>query len=225
MYHSDYDDLSKIESMVRGGGHREVIGGLWDQIGDHQLEFLIAQGMRPNHRLLDIGCGSLRLGTRAIPWLDAGCYFGTDISAALIEAGRERELDDDSRAKAPPENFSVNADFDFSFLDQPIDLAIAQSVFTHLPINHLRRCLANLAPHVSPGGRVFITYFLCPESEDLHAPRIQPPAGVVTHDYRDPYHYRVTDLAWAVDDAPWVFQNIGDWAHPRGQRIAVYHRR
>lgn len=225
MAHSDYYDLDGIEAAVRQGAHREVIGGLWHEIGDHQFRYLVAQGMQPDHRLLDIGCGSLRLGARAIAWLKPGHYFGADISAALIEAGREHELDDALRAKAPPGNFAVNGDFDFGFLPGPVDLAIAQSVFTHLPLNHLRRCLATLAPHMAPGGRLFVTYFECPEGEDLHAPRVQPPAGIVTHDYRDPYHYRVADLAWAVADSPWTFQPIGDWDHPRGQRMAAYLRR
>lgn len=225
MAHSYYDDLAEIEATVRRGGHREAIGGLWEDLGPRQLRFLIEQGLKPDQRLIDIGCGSLRLGAPAIAWLEPGLYFGTDISAALIEAGREHELDDTLRAKAPTGNFSVNSDFDFGFLPCPVDMAIAQSVFTHLPLNHLRRCLARLAPHMNPGGRLFTTYFVCPEGEDLYAPRAQPPAGVVTHDYRDPYHYRVSDMAWAVGDSPWVFQNIGDWDHPRGQRMATFIRR
>lgn len=225
MAHSNYYDLEGIEARVREGGHREVIGGLWDEIGAHQFRFLVDQGLAPDRRLLDIGCGSLRLGARAIAWLEPGHYFGSDISAALIEAGRAHELDDTLRAKAPVENFAVNGDFDFSFLPGPVDMALAQSVFTHLPLNHLRRCLARLAPHMEPGGRLFVTYFECPEGEDLHAPYVQPPAGIVTHDYQDPYHYRVADLEWAVGESPWSFKNIGDWAHPRGQRMALYTRR
>jgi cyclopropane fatty-acyl-phospholipid synthase-like methyltransferase len=221
---SSYYDLSRVEESVRQGQHRDVIGGLWDEIGDHQMQFLLQQGMKPNHRLLDIGCGSLRLGARAIAWLDHDRYFGTDISKALIDAGRERELTDQLRAKAPLENFSVSDDFDFDFLPAPVDFAIAQSVFTHLPINHLRRCLAKVAPHVRVGGSLFVTYFECAPDQDLYAPLLHTPGAITTYDFKDPYHYRIADLVWAVDQAPWAFEPIGDWSHPRDQRIARFRR-
>lgn len=224
MSHSNYYDLVAIEQTVRDGGHREVIGALWDQIGAHQMAYLLSQGLRPDQRFLDIGCGSLRLGSRLIPWMEPGGYFGTDISSVLIEAGRMAELDDDGRARAPSENFAVNEDFGFEFLPGPVDMAIAQSVFTHLPLNHLRRCLATLAPWMVSGGTLFVTYFECHDGVDLHAPIVQQPWGIVTHDYRDPYHYRLADLAWAIDASPWRLRPIGDWDHPRGQRIVAYER-
>lgn len=224
MSHSGYYDLAAVEQGVRDGSHRQIIGGLWDEIGDHQMAFLLARGLRRRDRLLDVGCGSLRLGARAIAWLDGGRYYGTDISAALIEAGRERELDEALRAKAPADHFAVNNNFDFSHLSEPVDVAIAQSVFTHLPLNHLRRCLALLAPHVVSGGRFFVTYFDCPEADNLYQPRTQAPAGVVTHDFQDPYHYRPSDLDWVIDRAPWRLEPIGAWDHPRGQQICAYVR-
>ena len=221
---SSYYDLDGIEAKVRDGEHRDVIGGLWDEIGDHQMRFLIARGLEPGHNLLDIGCGALRLGARAIRWLNSDRYFGTDISRALIEAGRDKELTDELRAKAPSANFNVSDDFDFDYLPVEVDFAIAQSVFTHLPINHLRRCLAKLAPHVRPGGRWFITYFEGPEDADLHAPVPHTPGGITTYDFKDPYHYRLSDLEWAIDGSPWSLEPIGAWSHPRDQRIAAYCR-
>jgi SAM-dependent methyltransferase len=223
--HSNYYDLDAVDRAVAEGDHREIIGGLWDEIGDHQFAFLKAQGLSPNDLLLDVGCGSLRLGSRAIAYLNSGHYFGTDMSQALIEAGRAKELDETLRAKAPLDNFAVNADFDFSFLKQAVDVAIAQSVFTHLPLNHLRRCLAKLAPHIRVGGRFFVTYFECLPGQDLHAPIAQAPGSIVTHEHQDPYHYRLGDLQIAIDDSPWDLIPIGDWDHPRGQRIAGFIRR
>ena len=224
MSHSGYYDQEAMRADVREGRHREAIGGLWDEIGDLQIGFLIAQGMQPNHRLLDVGCGSLRLGARAVEYLNAERYFGSDLNEVLIRAGYEQELSEAQRAKLPWSHFGVNADFGFDFLSQPMDFAIAQSVFTHLPLNHLRRCLHNLAPHMAPGGRFFATYFECLDGQDLFAPLDQPRGGVVTYDYQDPYHYRLGDLAWTVDPTQWAFEPIGDWDHPRGQRMASFRR-
>ena len=222
--HSVYDDGDAIAAGVRVGHHREIVGGLWDQMGEHQMAFLKARGLRPSDRLLDIGCGSLRLGHHAIAYLEPFGYFGTDINMSLIQAGHAAELDDALRAKAPLSQFAANGDFDFDHLIVPIDVAVAQSVFTHLPLNHLRRCLARLAPHMAPGGRLYATYFLCPDDRDLQAPLPQPGGGVVTHDYKDPYHYRLADLAFATDPACWAFEPIGDWGHPRGQQISAWRR-
>lgn len=222
--HSGYDDLEDIEAGVRAGRHREIIGGLWDELGEHQLSFLIAQGLQREDRLLDVGCGSLRLGSRAIAWLEPGRYFGTDISTSLIEAGLSRELTQALRAKAPFSNFSANGEFNFDFLREPVDFAIAQSVFTHLPLNHLRRCLARLAGGVRSGGRFFVTYFECPGDADLYEPLVHDLAGIITYDFQDPYHYRLVDLEWAIGDAPWQLEPIGDWGHPRGQKICAYIR-
>lgn len=224
MSHSGYYDQAAMQADVREGRHREAIGGLWDEIGDLQIRFLIGQGLKPQHRLLDVGCGSLRLGARAVAYLDAERYFGSDLNESLIRAGYEQELDEAGRAKTPWGHFGVNDDFSFDFLSQPMDFAIAQSVFTHLPLNHLRRCLHNLAPHMATGGRFFATYFECLDGQDLFAPLAQPRGGVVTYDYQDPYHYRLSDLAWTVDPALWAFEPIGEWDHPRGQRMACFRK-
>lgn len=224
MSHSGYYDQAAMHADVREGRHREAIGGLWDEIGDLQIGFLIERGMQPGHRLLDVGCGSLRLGARAVEYLDADRYFGSDLNEILIRAGYEQELTEAQRAKVPWAHFGVNADFSFDFLTQSMDFAIAQSVFTHLPLNHLRRCLHNLAPHMAKAGRFFVTYFECLDGQDLFAPLAQPHGEITTYDYQDPYHYRLSDLAWTVDPAQWVFEPVGEWNHPRGQRMACFRR-
>ena len=43
--------------------HRGVVGGMWDEIGKLQFEFMVKQGLKSEHKFLDIGCGSLRGGS------------------------------------------------------------------------------------------------------------------------------------------------------------------
>ncbi len=222
--HSGYDDAGLVENAVAAGAHREFIGGLWDELGQLQLDFLIARGLQPASRLLDIGCGSLRLGVRAAPYLDPGHYFGTDINAALIEAGRLHELTPEGRERLPPANLSASADFDFNFLPAPMDFGIAQSVFTHLPLNHLRRCLAKAAPKFRVRAKLYVTAFLIPAADDLFAPHLTSPGGVITHDWCDPYHYRPGDVAYAAAGLPWRCTVLGAWGHPRGQQMIEYER-
>src|SRR5215472_262077 len=89
---SSYDDKAALEAEVRAGRHRECVGGLWEEVGQLQLDFLVAQGLMPHHRLLDIGCGSLRGGVKLIRYLCAGHYAGIDLHESLLNAGYEIEL-------------------------------------------------------------------------------------------------------------------------------------
>ena len=43
-----------------------AVGGLWELHGDLQKNYLIGQGLNPEHKLLDIGCGVFRLGVKII---------------------------------------------------------------------------------------------------------------------------------------------------------------
>jgi SAM-dependent methyltransferase len=202
-----YEDDTIVATEIAAGRHRELIGGLWEQMGPHQLGFLKSQGMSPHHRLMDIGCGALRLGTLAVDYLDAGHYFGSDISESLMRTGYDLELTEGGRARTPWSHFRASADFDLPDPDEHFDFAIAQSVFTHLPLNHLRRCLARLAPRMASGGRFFVTFFECGADQNVFETLAQPGGIVHTRDTIDPFHYRLDDLIWAIDRAPWVLSD------------------
>lgn len=58
--------------------NRGSVGGLWEEMGQRQLEFLVEQGLGPCDDLLDVGCGSLRGGVHFIRYLEQGAI------AALI---------------------------------------------------------------------------------------------------------------------------------------------
>src|SRR5712691_3540887 len=87
-----YGDKAALEAEVRAGRHRACVGGLWDEIGQLQIDFLVSRGLLPHHRLLDVGCGSLRGGVKLIKYLDAGHYAGIDLHESLLDAGYEIEL-------------------------------------------------------------------------------------------------------------------------------------
>ena len=223
-----YYDEAEVERAVARGGHREAVGGLWDEIGHHQMAFLKARGLRPGDRLLDVGCGALRLGVRAVAFLDARHYYGLDISPSLLDAGYDAELDDAGRAKLPREHLAANPEFDLGFVDAPIDVAIAQSLFTHLPLNHVRRCLAAVAEVLKPGGAFYATAWILPDGVPLHRPFEWPGSlngqAITTSDIRDPYHFAWQDMCFAADGIPFECHLLGDWGHPRGQPMIAFLR-
>jgi cyclopropane fatty-acyl-phospholipid synthase-like methyltransferase len=224
MAHSGYFDCDAIAKQVEAGKHRELVGGLWDEMGTLQLDFLRARGLRPESTLLDIGCGSLRLGVRAVDFLREGNYWGTDLNESLLDAGYSREIVQNGLAsKLSREHLVVDSEFGFAGVPREFEFAIAQSVFTHLPLNHLRLCLINLAAHVESACKLFLTVFVAPD-EALAQPCRQQPGEVMTYPHKDPYHCAVSDLNYLASRTPWRMEFVGDWRHPRNQKMVTFEK-
>lgn len=207
-------DLSPAERIEKWG-HRSYVGGWdaegWYGIGKHQYHFLVSKGLRSHHRFLDIACGSLRLGQYLIPFLDEGHYFGLEGEEALVRAGLERELSPEVAALKQP-RFAFNYDFDFAFVDG-FDFAIAQSLFTHLTLDDIEKCFANLCPMANDDSTFFFTYF---EGDSADNPK-------QSHANRG-WRYSVPELERAAAKTGWTLTNIGNWGHPRNQKIAYVKR-
>ncbi|MEO7199584.1 MAG: class I SAM-dependent methyltransferase, partial [Dokdonella sp.] len=110
---------------IQRGEHRAFIGAMWDDIGKLQLEFLQAQGLQPQHRLLDVGCGALRGGVHFVRYLQHGHYCGIDANASLIDAARhELHL---AGLQGHGARLLANADFDVAVFGQRFEFAIAVS--------------------------------------------------------------------------------------------------
>jgi SAM-dependent methyltransferase len=203
--------------------HRAQVGGMFDEIGRMQLEFLKSQGLVPGDRMLDVGCGCLRGGVHFVGYLAPGNYYGIDLSPDLIRAGLEIEIPRAGlRGRLAPDHLLVNGAFEVSRFGVTFDVAWAQSVFTHLPSAPIGKCLAEVARCMRPGGRFFATFF--ESGADPSAPVVQQPGGHTTYPDRDPFHYRFADLASFADPAAWRVTRIGDWGHPRAQRMARFDR-
>ena len=92
----------------------------YDLIGGLQFTALFRAGLRESHRLLDLGCGSLRAGRLFIPYLRPGCYYGIEPNTWLVDEGLTRELGADIvRVKRP--TFSAVGDFSLASLGEVFD--------------------------------------------------------------------------------------------------------
>jgi len=206
----------------RGFDHRAVVGGLWDEMGEKQFEFLVEQGLRPDHHFLDVGCGSLRGGIHFVRYLQPGHYCGLDIQQRLIDAGRG-ELE---AAGVDPASARLIQDdaFRFGRFDQRFDYALAQSVFTHMPLNTIMRCLAEIERVMQPQGRFYATFFEHPGPR-LNSEPLRQSETVTTHPDADPFHYDPDVFRWAVEGSTLDVTVIGDWQHPRNQKMLVFTKR
>ncbi|WP_262689852.1 class I SAM-dependent methyltransferase [Kordiimonas aestuarii] len=222
---SHYYDKDRIASLVGEDNHRGVIGGLWEEVGVMQFALLRQHGLRPDHRLLDIGCGSLRGGVHFVPFLDAGNYWGTDLNQSLLDAGYEKEiLPQDWAERLPKAQLVEDAEFDLPGVTGKFDFVLAQSLFTHLPLNHLRLCLEKVQAAVRAGGKFLFTYFEIPADAAYSLPFKHKVGGVTTFAHKDPYHYKVADLEFATKGTDWLLEEAGPWGHPRAQNCAVLRK-
>ncbi len=212
------------EAEIAAGRHRELAGGMWDELGRLQLDFLVGEGLRPQHTLLDVGCGCLRGGVHFVRYLEPGHYYGLDVNASLLKAGYEVELPAAGLAgRLPREHLLQDGGFACERFGRLFDFALAQSVLTHLPTEQVRGCLEGVARALAPGGRFYATFFEAPEGE-LPAELRHEPGGITSYADRDPFHYRLSDLRALGGPRLYALRYVGEWGHPRSQRMLCLER-
>lgn len=193
-------------------GHRAYVGGLWEEIGALQFDFLCSRGLQADQVLLDIACGSLRLGVKAIPYLQPGHYLGMEKEALLLQRGLEMELGPELAARFQPQ-LIADANFDFARFGQKPDVAIAQSLFTHLPPRLIEQCLQRLRPCLKPSSVLYATYFISRVPQRL---RLRQP-----HDHAS-FHYTRREVTAFGERHGYSVEFIGAWNHPRQQQMVAY---
>ena len=213
---SPYHKPGFYAQALAKGRHRDIVGGRWEETGRLQMALLQGQGLLPHHHLLDIGAGSLRLGCKAVPYLNPGHYWATDLSGALMRTGRAKELADPARL--PEDQLIEDPDFTLTGLPDTITHAIAFAVFTHLPLDHLNRALGQIRAHFPKLQRFFFTAFLAPPNPALSH---RQPDGVVTHASRAPYHHAAADIL-ALGAKHRLPLTLNDARLPRGQRLFIH---
>jgi len=127
----------------------------WNQLSKWQFEAILKIGLQKDSYLLDVGCGALRFGARAINYLDSGHYFGIDAIEQFLVLGNIIA----NHLEVKKEYNTIHSNrFEFEKFNQKFDFAIAQSVFTHLNYVQIEECIHNLTKVMLSSGKFLFTY-------------------------------------------------------------------
>lgn len=112
-------------------------------------------GLRPDERVIDYGCGSLRIGQHLIRYLERGNYIGLDVTDAFYREGLALLEPGLVEAKAPylaviDENTLARLALD------PPDVIVSVAVVMHVPPNELDTFFRRLLSLAGPGTRLMV---------------------------------------------------------------------
>lgn len=133
----------------------------WGVSGEAQLQLLKDEGLKPEHHLLEVGCGSLNAGIPLIEYLDVNRYAGIEPKWELIEATKHLVNEN----KNPI--FVSNQHFDVSKIDRCYDYIIGHSVFSHAPEWQLIQCLHNLLSVIKSSTKIYFSLHFGSSSGDV----------------------------------------------------------
>lgn len=102
----------------------------FESAGRLQLATLVREGIYPQMRVLDLGCGSLRGGYWLIHFLDAGCYFGIEPAAERLQQGIDNVVEQEVLKDKQPK-FDTNDRFDMGVFGVKFDIVLARSIWSH----------------------------------------------------------------------------------------------
>jgi SAM-dependent methyltransferase len=212
------DHISYYREVMRSDAARSAEGAVgsptraeWLKLGQLQFDYLFRHGLRPDDRMLEIGCGNLRAGRLFIGYLEPGNYYGIDISPDILLAAQRTLAEFGLQAKLP--HLALVSDLKFEFLPScAFTVVHAHSVFSHSPIEVIDECLAHVGRIMAPDAIFDFTF--------------DATAGPEHHVLREDFYYRPETLIGRARAHGLHAELMADWAqlgHPQA-KIRVMHR-
>ncbi len=141
--------------------------GYWNELQRYHLQLLQANGLKPGHTLLDIGCGPLQGGIAFIKYLEVNGYTGLDIDPVRIEAARAQVIRHNLSEKNP--QLFVSSTFgQRELIDQRFDFMWASQILYYFDDATMAELLTMIRERLNPGGKFLGDTFALDHYEFRH---------------------------------------------------------
>jgi hypothetical protein len=127
-------------------------------VGRLQLATLLREGIYPQSKVLDLGCGCLRGGYWVIHFLDPGCYFGIEPAVAMLQQGIDHVMEPEVLKERQP-RFDTNDRFDLSVFGVKFDIVLARSIWSHASKGQIVTMLDGFLANSSPDAFFLTSYY------------------------------------------------------------------
>jgi SAM-dependent methyltransferase len=151
---------SAVQRRAEAVADQVFVGGPvtdFDLVGRLQLITLLREGLQPESKVLDVGCGALRAGYWLIRLLEPGNYYGIEPARDMLEAGIERIVGRELINEKSP-SFAHNDDWDFSVFGTRFEFVVARSIWTHASKADIATMLDSFVATAEPGARMLASY-------------------------------------------------------------------
>jgi SAM-dependent methyltransferase len=200
------DAAKSAEAAVGSKNHER-----WLALGQMQFDYLASHKLKPQDRMLEIGCGNLRAGWRFIDYLEPEHYYGIDISPDILLGAQRTVTEHGLQGKLP--HLTLVDDLTFAFLpDAHFDVIHAHSVFSHSPLHVIEQCFEHVGRILRPEGHFDFTF--------------DRTEGVEHHVLWEDFYYRTETLTALAGKHGLAAEFMQDWEElPHGQsKIRITRR-
>ena len=130
----------------------------YDLVAAMSIGLLTTMGLRQHHQVLDIGCGSLRVGRLLIPYLNRCGYTGLEPNEWLVREGIANEVGQDQINIKQPHFVFASAARELIDQSRLYDYVLAQSIFSHSGHDLLDQWLGECAELLNDSGALLATF-------------------------------------------------------------------
>ena len=209
----------KRDPMIPPKGRIFIGSGDFQKTGDMLRDQLVdLAGLKPHHRVLDVGCGMGRLAVPLVSFLDEkGSYEGFDIVRSAIDWCKKRIGKKDPRfnfthidLRNDLYNLATQQqarDFQFPYTEKDFDLVCLTSVFTHMVLEDVENYLDQIHRVLKPGGVCFATFFLMNQNGS-EEPDVQ---GSLNFKVKREHHYLLCEKVKEANvafDEPYLLESM-----------------
>lgn len=199
-----------LEYLPGGEHYRAYVGPPrdYDLISAMVFNLLTSVGLRQHHKLLDIGCGSLRLGRVLIPYLNQHGYVGVEPNEWLVKEGIKREVGS-SLIEIKKPQFIFDTTLRASEQDVLVDYIVAQSIFSHCGKDLIENWLEEMYCHSKENAVCLVTFI---EGQESFVGKGWIYPGCV--------EFTESDFIQMCENAGFRYTKL-NWYHPRQQWAAL----